>query len=307
MNRSRRQALALFGSTFLSACGAPAIVTRDKNDPFEGGIGGTGIVGTLNGFGSLLINGITVELDTGTAITTPYEAGGRDLLAPGHVLTLSARKTNAGVTARSVSIDYALVGRLHRTGSAATVNGVPLIGWHAALGHGASGQRVAVSGVWTSSGVRPSRIDPAPGGLDLVAGTFDNGMIGQARLEAAAPLPADGSYAVALGRAGPGVFTVEEFHTGRFATVSDLDFLSVEGYLEPTRSAPGFRIAGLGHSFARDVRLQSIGERRALYFGPYTGQFDARRGYIVPDGFSSRRAALSSGLGADGTIPFVEI
>lgn len=305
MNRNRRQTLALLGSTLLSACGAPALVSRDKNDPFEGGIGGTGIVGTLDGFGSLLMNGLRVELASNTRIATPFERVAEDSLAPGQVLTVSARKTSNALTAREVSVDYALVGRLQRIGTAASVNGIPLIGWRNALGHGRADQRVAVSGTWTPAGVRPSRIDPAPHGLDLIAGTVDGAEIGATRLDPGGALPVSGTYAVALGRMDHNSFVVERFQEGRFKSLSALELLSVDGYLESTRSAPGFRIAGLGHSFARDTRLAAIGARRAVYFGSYTGRFDARRGYIVPDRFSERQRLLRGGL-QEGRVPVVE-
>ncbi|MEL7150796.1 MAG: hypothetical protein AAGK71_08685 [Pseudomonadota bacterium] len=298
MNKTRRQVFALLGSTLLSACGAPAIVARDKNDPFEGGIGGTGIVGTLDGFGSLLINGLKVELASRTSFSTPYGAVALNDLTPGQVLTVSARKSGGGITARDVAIDYALVGPLHRVGTAASVNGIPLVGWQAARGHGRTNERVAVSGVWTPAGVRPSRIDPAPHGLDLIAGTVDAGRIGGIELRASGSLPLSGTYAVALGRMAHNSFEVERFHEGRFATLRNLELLSVDGYLEATAAAPGFRIAGLGHSFANNLRLGGIGERRAIYVGLYNGDFAARRGYLVPDQFAERQQLLRGGLKA---------
>jgi len=228
-------------------------------------------------------------------------------MAPGQVLTIAARKGSGSITASDISIDYALVGELRRAGATASVNGVPLIGWKSALGHGAAGKRVAVSGVWTSFGVRPSRIDPAQHGQDLIAGTFDEGKIGDATLDAAGPLPNNGTYAVAYGRAKHGSFAVERFYSGRFGADQNLGFLSVDGYLESSQSAPGFRIAGLGHSFAKDLQLEEIGQRRAVYFGPYSGRFDARRGYIVPDEFNARQKILRDEFRQSGTIPFVEV
>lgn len=307
MKTSRREALALLGSTLLAACGAAETVTQDETDPFEGGIGGTGIVGTLYGYGSLLINGLTVELAANTIVTTPFGPGSQMDLAPGQVLTVAARKGRDGIVATEVSIDYTLVGPLKVSGASASVNNVPLMAWQGALGQGRANQRVAVSGTWTPAGVRASRIDLAPNSMDLIAGTFDDNGIGGVALGARVSRPARGSYTVALGRAANGGFDVEQFKSGRFAAVRDLKLLSVDGYLEPIREAPGFRIAGLGHSFAADAKLAQVGQKRVIYFGPYNGRFDARLGFLVPDDFSQRDTFLRDGLSAAGSSPLLRL
>ncbi|MEM9425702.1 MAG: DUF5666 domain-containing protein [Pseudomonadota bacterium] len=296
MKTTRRTALMLFASTALGACGAPAIVTRDKSDPFEGGIGGTGIVGTLNGFGSLLVNGVTVELEGDTVIRSAFGPLTQDAFAPGQMLTVSAIRTPDRILARDVVVDYALIGTLRQTRAGTSVNGVPLIASQSALTHASTGVRVAVSGTWTPMGVRPNRIDPAPHELDLIAGTSDDKGIAGVEIDARGPAPALGSYAVAIGRAADGGLRAERVETGRFARLERLQNLSVEGYLEPSVNAPGFRIAGLGHNFARSVRLSEVGARRAIYFGRYNGLFGARRGYIVPDEFAARSRLLTPGL-----------
>ena len=73
---SRRHALhgglSLLGSG-LAGCAAPRPATMAGTDPKEGGIGGTGtyaggdpaelgVYGTLTGFGSLLVNGLRLEV-----------------------------------------------------------------------------------------------------------------------------------------------------------------------------------------------------------------------------------------------------
>ncbi|WP_372921963.1 hypothetical protein [Roseovarius sp.] len=307
--KTRRQSLMLLGTAALAACSAPALVTRNEYDPFEGGIGGTGIVGTLYGFGSLLINGLRVELDSRTQFRSAFGATSRAALAPGQVLTVFAVQTKERLLARNVMVDYALVGTLEHSQSGASVNGVPLIDRAEALTHGAFGERVAVSGVWTPNGLRPSRIDQASAGPDLIAGTADiapGGVfsIGSVPIEHAGPTPVQGSFAAAFGRAQSGGFSAERLHSGRFIRRDNLRQLSVEGYLESSRNAPGLRIAGLGHNFTRDARLSAVGNRRAIYFGEYKGLFGARQGFIVPDEFAAREQLLGPGLdaGFSGTI-----
>lgn len=313
VTRTRRRILGLFGATLFSASCAPAIVSRDPNDPFEGGIGGTGIVGTLTGFGSLRINGLRVRRDGRTRYRTPYGITTGEILAPGHVLTIAALRDASGILAREVSVDFALVGVLREDAGRLSVNGVPLIDPVAARGDGAPGTRVAVSGLWTAQGLRPSRIDPAPTGTqDLIAGTVGRspdgtGTIGGLPISSAATPPASGAYATAFGRANTERFLAERVHSGRFARLSNLRLLSVEGYLEPAPSAPGLRIAGLGHNFATDVHAAAIGDRRALYFGRYTGRFAAARGYLLPENATARARLLRNGIQAEFPGPVLDL
>ena len=301
MKTNRRGALLLLGSTLLASCAAPQTVSPHTTDPFEGGIGGTGFVGTVFGNRNLSIHGLKVDLSANTSVTSPIGPRTQIDLAPGQVLTVFARKAPDGIMSREISIDFALVGDFKVNGANASVNSVPLIGWQGALGQGRTGQRVAVSGTWTPNGVRPSRIDPAPQSMDVIAGTFDGAGVGGVTMETRSSRPMAGSYTVAFGRSQNDGFRVEQFKSGRFTTANGLKYLSVDGYLETERKAPGFRIAGLGHSFASDVQLGQIGQRRAIYFGAYTGRFDARIGVIVPDDFRTRDRVLRDGLDLAGS------
>lgn len=55
---------------------------------------------------------------------------------------------------------------------------------------------------------------------------------------------------------------------------------------------PGYRLAGLGHSFARNLNLEMFKDRRLLFEGPYSGRFAAIRGLILPELFEARRSVL---------------
>ncbi len=305
---TRRRLIGLATTTLLAGCAAPALVTRDgTRDPFEGGIGGTGIVGTLTGIDSLQINGLRVELTDSTRLVTAFGPTSGSALAPGQTLTIAASRTRDRLVARHVRIEYSLVGTLVSQRGAVSVNGVPVrVEPGAARGAG-NGQRVAVSGLWTPTGVVASRIDPAPFGSDLVAGDVTREgpalRVGGVPIFAGAgqSFPPSGSYLVATGRFGDAGFVTERAATGRFVTgAGSLRQLAVEGYLEPTDAAPGFRIAGLGHSFADDLQLAALSRRRAIFVGPYDGLFGARGGYPVPEGRSAREGLLNQGY--DGRL-----
>jgi hypothetical protein len=268
-------------------------VVRPAKDPFEGGIGGTGIVGGLVGFGSLVVNGLRLDTNVSTRYRTAFGRTDLGFLQAGMPLTIYADRRSDRLIARDVAVDYTLIGTVRRSATGVTVNSVPVQVERGARGRLANGDRVAIGGVWTAKGVRASLIVPAPSVPDLISGTVtttENGTfaIGRAAVSYAGGRPSPGSYAVAIGRAGDGPFQATEVLNPRFSNAPNLQQLSVEGYLEPISTAPGFRVAGLGHSFADNVMLASIGTQRALYFGRYDGKFNAANGYIVSDDASRR-------------------
>jgi hypothetical protein len=300
--KTRRNVLALLASGTLVGCSSPAIVSRDANDPFEGGIGGTGIVGVITGFGSILINGLKVEVTNSTKVRSALGDSGLDALSPGQSVTIEAVRTEAGLRARKVTQDHLLVGTLTHGSDGLAVNGVPVRRETGSLGNASVGARVTVNGVWRGDGVVASRIDAAPDGPDIISGTIAYDDHGALSIGAAGvalnglKAAADGRYSVAIGRAKDGVFEAQALRQERFAGFSSLKQIAAEGYLEPSDTAPGFRIAGLGHSFAKDTRLGAINQRRAVYFGKYDGLFGANRGYVMPDSFLERRRLLQTGL-----------
>lgn len=309
----RRDFLALAATGALAGCAAPGIVSRGEADPFEGGIGGTGIVGLMTDFGSLVVNGLTVELTGRTLIRTAFGRVDEQAIAIGVPLTVFARRSRGRLVASWIMITYPLVGtaRLDRDGNY-RVNGVRVVPEPGHLGRVRYGGRVAVSGVWARDRVVASRIDPAPDGADLIGGIVMHGGAGPMTL-GGVPLsipagsfpPRSGSYQNAIGRYDGEVFRLIRTAGGRFSHgATGLRQLSVEGYLEPVPADPGYRVAGLGHSFAEGLRLDRLSGRRAVYFGPYDGAFRARAAYVVPERFAARRAVLAEGYGKgfDGEV-----
>ena len=273
---------------------------QTTDDPFEGGIGGTGIVGVLTGLGSLRINGLRVEIDGRTRVTTPYGRVRVAALTPGLSLSIHADARPGALRARDVAIDWALVGEMRRAGDGTwRVNGARVQPERGAVGRPVEGARMAVSGLWTAGGVVASRFDPAPGDLDLIAGTAGRAAggptVGGVPITGAAPEP--GRYAVVLGQGHGDGLAADRVQIGRASFARPLRQLAVEGYLEPVAARPGVRIAGLGHRFAADLDLAPFRGERAIYAGPYDGRFRPRAGWILPEGVGARRLRLAGGLG----------
>ena len=304
----RRTVLGLMGSSLLSACAGPALVTRG-DDPFEGGIGGTGIVGVITDFSSLIVNGLRVEMTGATSVRTPFGAVSDNAIQRGHELTILATRSRDRLVARQVRIGFPLIGPARLgAGGVLTVNGAPVLREPGSLGSVTFGERVAVSGVWSPRGVVASRIDPADEPADILAGVVGHGgatgvTIGDVPVRSARGLiaPPAGIYATATGRHDGGSFVAARVSQGRFGgNARTMRQLSVEGYLEPQAAAPGYRLAGLGHSFAEELRLRPLAATRAIYFGGYDGDFRARAGYVVPESFDARRSLLRDGF--DGFV-----
>lgn len=295
---TRRTALGLLGGTAMTAC-APAISTSQLgDDPFEGGIGGTGIVGLMTGSGSVLVNGLRVEVTSGTRI---FDANGRandTLLVPGRTLTMLARARLGRFEAQRIDIDDPLTGTLLRQGAGYSVNSTSVHG----LTHASTkaGERVTVSGIWQSDGsVRASLLQSATRDEDIVSGVLTGSVangwrIGQTPLNPPKRQSLiSGQFVVAQGQFTHGTLQVSSLRFGRFREGGNtLRQLSVEGYLEPVETAPGFRVAGLGHSFDQRLQLSSFADSRAVYFGAYTGRFVARRAVLLPEAQGQRASLL---------------
>ncbi|MEP1199685.1 hypothetical protein [Tateyamaria sp.] len=293
---NRRHILSLMGATALTGC-APAISTAQLgDDPFEGGIGGTGIVGLMTGTGSVLLNGLRVEIPNSTRIFANGSAASDSMLVPGAALSMVAYARRGRFEAQHIDIDAPLIGTLKRTSRGFAINGTSV---QIARAAAFAGQRVAAHGLWQPDGsLRGSLVQAVPSDTDSVAGVAVGSpgtgwKIGQTPVA----LPEGGiliagQFAIAAGKFADGTLTATSLELGRFRGGQALRQLSIEGYLESIAAAPGFRISGLGHSFDRRLALNPFAQARALYFGPYDGRFRARRAVVLPENQGTRQALL---------------
>lgn len=302
MTSMDRRGLLAGGLALVAGCGPERVAERSSRLPKEGGIGGTGIIGTLTEFGSLMVNGRRVTLSRSTEYHTtgaPFEAG---RLRAGHSLTVEAIPAGSGLIAERVRLVRPVVGRVGLNGGL-TVGGVPVRLVPGVAGPGEPGGRVAVSGLWDGRQVVATLIEPAENGMpDLLAGTVRFGPRGPSiqGVVLDAPrflLPPDGSFVTVLGRAEEGAFAVEDIVGRRFFGGREpLRRLSIEGYLEPIGESPGYAISGLGHSMDSAADVATFAGARALLEGPYTGDFEPLIGVALPEGAEDRRRLLAPGF-----------
>ena len=333
---SRRSVVIGLGLTALAAGASTGALARGMqlaqnnprptNRPAEGGVGGTGIVGILASLDVPTINGL--RLSTPADVIVRGGLGQRRLedLGVGQAVTIEAYEdANGALVARSIAVDHALIGPIENLiGSKFRSLGVDvfiepgaaLIGPDGAAFTPAPGQRVAVSGLWRGEAVVASRLDLLEQGdrPDQIAGTVKPGATrGSVRIGAldlvlpsGVSAPPPGSYATATGRRAGKTMVAERVVEGRFQDLAGpLTRLSVEGYLEPISEAPGFAVSGLGHSFDTAARLVELSPRRALFVGPYEGDFQVEFGLPLPEGVAPRRtvlAALDDGFAPRGAV-----
>ena len=277
-------------------------VVLGQEDGVEGGIGGTGIVGLLTDFGSLIVAGRQIETDQKTLFTSTFGRLSESDLALGDGLTVEAISSGGGLIARRVHLTYPLVGAISDvSGDTVVVNGVQVM-LEAMSPLATVGQRVAVSGVWRGTSVVASRLSEAPNDMDVIAGDVSRDILGSyiGGISVVSPQLSrqeEGSYATVTGRYDQIAdrLRVQKIDLGRFgSSAGPLRRLAVEGYLEPVNRAPGYRISGLGHSFSRNLNLAQFANDRVLFSGPYLTTFAANRAVLLSEDFDTRRAVLKA-------------
>ncbi|MEM7547766.1 MAG: DUF5666 domain-containing protein [Pseudomonadota bacterium] len=305
MDAARRSLLTALGaSAFATACAPlPRIAGTEQEDP-RGGIGGTGIVGTLTGFGSLLINGQRIEIAETAEILGPLGPLAQTDLAVGQVLSVEANRAEGVLQARRILIADPLIGPIDAVAEdrrSLTILGVRVLLDPSATLNATPGQRLVVSGLWRGTEIVATRLAPAEPGLDAIAGVMEGGTGDQitvsgisVRLSRALTAPPIGNFVILRGRAGAGPFNATAIAAGRFTGAAGaLENLSVEGYLSPVPTAPGYEVDGLGHSFDTAARLDAFADGRTLFEGPYTGLFEVSTGLRLPEDAAERAEMLS--------------
>lgn len=293
---------AVLGLGVAAAALPGAVLAQSTRPDVEGGIGGTGIVGLLTDFGSLIVAGNYVRTDGATRYSDGFGPLRENNLRVGDSLTVEAAGPVNGLIARRVHVTHPLVGAISAVsanGRVVTVNGVEVRLDGRLRGFGV-GDRVAVSGLWRGAVVQASRLTLARAANDLVAGdvTRSGGITRVGAVPVRGPgtgSPARGSFASVVGQFDPksGVLRARRVATQRFTgAAGPLVRLSVEGYLDPSPSAPGYRVAGLGHSFERNLKLDTFAGSRVLMNGAYTGRFAASGAVVLPEGFGAQRRVL---------------
>ncbi|MGF3022962.1 DUF5666 domain-containing protein [Methylobacterium aquaticum] len=198
----------LFGASGLAVTG-PARSAGDKvldqgiggtgirpgpDEEGDRGIGGTGVVGTIRGFGSIIVNDLRIAYPPDVPVTIDGRPARVEDLRVGQVVqtlvqTLvqtSAQPGERGLSTTGIAVLHEVVGPVQRVGAdSLTVLGqsVATAGLPPGMPRPRLGERVAVSGLRRPDGsIAASRIDPAGTGPDRVAGPVRRGPGGALRI-----------------------------------------------------------------------------------------------------------------------------
>lgn len=172
----------------------------------EGEIVGTGITGTITGFGSIIVNGVHIEYDQAQEVESILgPASGKDL-AIGQVVAVSTNMINGELVAERIVVQTALVGGLEsldlETGEA-VVSGqsVALLSLlDEQLQDITVGQQVAVGGLYLQGQLQATSMRAVHGLHNSVSGYVQANADGSLRLHNGMPLPpsvgdlAEGDY-----------------------------------------------------------------------------------------------------------------
>jgi hypothetical protein len=146
----------------------------------DGGIGGTGIradgevgiIGIITGFGSICVNGVEVEYDAATPVSSDGAPASASALALGQLVAVRAAGSGAQARAREIRILDALVGRAEAVDPAAgelrvdsqrvRLAASTVLEPNLSLAE-LAGRSVRVSGLWRADGsLAATRIERAP-------------------------------------------------------------------------------------------------------------------------------------------------
>ena len=136
------------------------------------GLGGTGIVGEITGFGSIFVNGVEVEYDNKTPFTINGETATYQQLAIGDVVEVLTTNTRQHTDARIINVRHEVIGEVKSVNPqmhSFTVQGQTVTTTHQSKKLPAVGDRVAVSGFRiNATHIQATRISPAGDMLDLL-------------------------------------------------------------------------------------------------------------------------------------------
>ncbi len=95
----------------LCALAACSTTIQTAYDPGNGdGLGGTGIVGTISGFGSIIVNGLKLEFDPRTTLETNGKPATLEALKVGQVIRAVASSKDGGLYLDAIDIRHAVTG-----------------------------------------------------------------------------------------------------------------------------------------------------------------------------------------------------
>ncbi|MEO1018312.1 MAG: DUF5666 domain-containing protein [Pseudomonadota bacterium] len=326
--RTRAKLLVLAISCMAAACSPAAnieLARQDDPKPPEqpdqpdgdGGIGGTGLFGTVTALGSVMLNGLNVQIEPITSIRQD------SMLEVGATLLIEARAGANGYVADRIAAYYPLVGPIDRVdsgGQALSVLGTsveigPEVRVYDEAGEAIDrqtlrpGDDVAISGIWRNRSVVATRIDRRPADASAaVSGLLREDVrgvrIGATTLDPSCCLNLEaGQYVGFEGAYLEDVFVPTSRNVGAQQLFSEgVRELVVEAYLARNPNDDGFHLSGFGIVMDPESPATPAVDDRSLFIGSYDGEFRIERSIILPSDQTARAAMLDQ-LDVESLLP----
>ncbi|WP_299845021.1 DUF5666 domain-containing protein [uncultured Roseovarius sp.] len=230
-----------------------APLSTAQEDEREGGIIGTGIVGTITHLGSIFVNRQHIFIDDALPVTGAVPPRSAGALRVGHVVSVVVRPDGDKWRARHIRQILPLVGPVEAIGQGT----LTVMGTSVKLDEPDPrlqiGDWVAVSGLWQGQAVRASRVEPVPDAdrtarlsgtyfgtdkdvRDVVGGTVITGIKTQ-HLKS-------GDLIRVFGQPVPGGINATRLESNLFDTT--VGIIQAEGYFSAPRPDGLYTILGTG-------------------------------------------------------------
>ena len=240
-----KAAAVTLAASLLAACAAGPITVAHQQDPKNGdgiggtgiktadnrngdGLGGTGILGTISGFGSIIVNGMELEYDRGTAVEVDGRPASLEDLKVGQVILGTARMRNGELFLDSIEMLHAVTGpieaidhdaqtmtilgqriRLNLAGDAAAIESFKTL---------TKSDQVSVSGLRMADGVIvATRVDQRPDDGRLIVRGIASAVGGDSVTVGGLTIPLDNQSVVSPVKTGGRVFASGRMIDGKFA------------------------------------------------------------------------------------------
>ncbi len=234
--------LGILATAIAGLCTAFAALAETDENEREGGILGTGIVGTITALGSIYVNGQHILFDDDLGV---------EHLLPGHTVAVLAQPEGARWRASDVRQILPLVGPAQiSTDGQLAVMGTPVLLAEDLRADIATGDWIAVSGLWQAGRVIATRIDPVNGGTSArIEGTlFEVGedrplLLGGTAITGLQPQHLqDGDVIRVTGKPVGNSLLVSQLETGVFADAPGT--ILIEGYFSAPKASGLYTVLG---------------------------------------------------------------
>lgn len=264
----------------------------DEKEPREGGILGTGIVGTITQLGSIIVNGQRITFDDTDMATSIMGARRAAALTPGDTVAVVAQKTGRDWQADSIRVHYAAIApvvwkndTLHVLGSPVDLSDA-VAGTRNTAATLTNGDWIAVNGLWKGTTLMASKITPVRAQkMATISGSYMTTAGGKSFVIGGSVVNgldllhvASGDVVTVSGQARDGGIMAEMVAIGLFA--APVQNMIAEGYLSRPSADGYYTVLGSGAVSFTENPAMIDPKNRGVYC--ISIKQDQRRASITP-------------------------